>query len=105
MTDPDFIHQPTTTLISKAYAEQHHGDSAVSLPCALEQEFDGAVVARGPGFLLNKGIAGSGAPGPPSEPHPAKRPRSSMSPTIVVHSKLRMLMTNGTNGSLIIINV
>ena len=137
VADPDFVRQPTGTLISKAYADRRRGEmrldrtqsyapgdvgtpqpgsttqvsvidhrgNAVSLTCTIEQEFGSAVVAPGTGFLLNNEMTDFGAPGSANQIQPGKRPRSSMSPTIVVRGGRPVLVTGGAGGSLIIMGV
>jgi len=78
---------------------------AVSLTCTIEQEFGSAVVAPGTGFLLNNELTDFGAPGTANAAAPYKRPRSSMSPTIVVRKGKPILVTGGAGGSLIIMGV
>src|SRR5204862_5971658 len=79
--------------------------NAVSLTCTIEQEFGSAVVAPGTGFLLNNEMTDFGAPGSANQIQPGKRPRSSMSPTIVVRGGRPVLVTGGAGGSLIIMGV
>jgi gamma-glutamyltranspeptidase / glutathione hydrolase len=75
---------------------------AVSLTCTIEQEFGSAVVAPHTGFLLNNELTDFGAPGTANQPAPHKRPRSSMSPTIVAQAGVPVLATGGAGGSRII---
>ena len=79
--------------------------NAVALTCTIEQEFGSAVVAPGTGFLLNNELTDFGVPGSANEARPFKRPRSSMSPTIVVREGKPFLVTGGAGGSLIIMGV
>ena len=79
--------------------------NAVALTCTIEQEFGSAVVAPGTGFLLNNELTDFGAPGTANAVAPYKRPRSSMSPTIVVRKGKPILVTGGAGGSLIIMGV
>jgi gamma-glutamyltranspeptidase / glutathione hydrolase len=76
--------------------------NAVSLTCTIEQEFGSAVVAPHTGFLLNNELTDFSAPGTANEPAPFKRPRSSMSPTIVAQGGVPVLATGGAGGSRII---
>jgi gamma-glutamyltranspeptidase/glutathione hydrolase len=78
---------------------------AVALTCTIEQEYGSAVVAPGTGFLLNNELTDFGNPGTANAPAPGKRPRSSMSPTIVVKGGKPVLVTGGAGGSLIIMGV
>jgi len=82
------------------------GGNAVSLTCTIEQEFGSAVIAPGTGFLLNNELTDFSAPGTANEPEPFKRPRSSMSPTIVADDDgVPVLATGGAGGSRIIMGV
>jgi gamma-glutamyltranspeptidase/glutathione hydrolase len=76
--------------------------NAVSLTCTIEQEFGSAVIAPHTGFLLNNELTDFSAPGTANEPEPGKRPRSSMSPTIVAQGGEPVLATGGAGGSRII---
>jgi gamma-glutamyltranspeptidase/glutathione hydrolase len=76
--------------------------NAVSLTCTIEQEFGSAVVAPHTGFLLNNELTDFSGPGTANEPAPFKRPRSSMSPTIVAQGGVPVLATGGAGGSRII---
>ncbi len=75
---------------------------AVALTCTIEQEFGSAVVAQGTGVLLNNELTDFSAAGTANEPRAGKRPRSSMSPTIVVQGGGPLLVTGGAGGSRII---
>ena len=83
-----------TTHVSVIDAE---GD-AVAVTCSIEAPFGSAVVAPGTGFLLNGQLADFGAPGTANEPAGGKRPRSSISPTIVVHDGVPVLVTGAAGG-------
>jgi gamma-glutamyltranspeptidase / glutathione hydrolase len=76
--------------------------NAVALTCTIEQSFGSAVVAPGTGFLLNNELTDFDDPGAANEPEPGKRPRSSMSPTIVVRDGEPILVVGGSGGSQII---
>ena len=75
---------------------------AAALTCTVEQEFGSAVVAPGTGVLLNNELTDFSAAGTANEPRAGKRPRSSMSPTIVVENGRPILVTGGAGGSRII---
>ncbi|MDQ4058841.1 MAG: gamma-glutamyltransferase [Actinomycetota bacterium] len=79
--------------------------NSVALTCTIEQEFGSAVVAPKTGFLLNNEMTDFGAPGTANEPEPFKRPRSSMSPTIVVRDGEPVLVVGGAGGVRIIMGV
>jgi gamma-glutamyltranspeptidase/glutathione hydrolase len=79
--------------------------NAVSLTCTIEQEYGSAVVAPGTGFLLNNELTDFGTPGTANAAAPFKRPRSSMTPAIVVRNGRPVLVTGGAGGSLIIMGV
>jgi gamma-glutamyltranspeptidase/glutathione hydrolase len=76
--------------------------NTVSLTCTIEQEFGSAVVAPHTGFLLNNELTDFSGPGTANEAAPHKRPRSSMSPTIVAQGGVPILATGGAGGSRII---
>jgi len=76
--------------------------AAVALTCTVEQEFGSAVVAPGTGVLLNNELTDFSAAGTANEPRAGKRPRSSMSPTLVVEDGRPILVTGGAGGSRII---
>jgi gamma-glutamyltranspeptidase/glutathione hydrolase len=79
--------------------------NAIALTCTIEQEFGSAVVAPGTGFLLNNELTDFGDPGSANEPGPFRRPRSSMSPTIVVDGRTPILVTGAAGGARIIMGV
>jgi gamma-glutamyltranspeptidase/glutathione hydrolase len=79
--------------------------AAVSLTCTIEQEFGSAVVAPGTGFLLNNELTDFGDPGTANQAAPGKRPRSSMSPEVVVSGRQPRLVTGGAGGATIIMGV
>jgi gamma-glutamyltranspeptidase/glutathione hydrolase len=79
--------------------------AAVSVTCTIEQEFGSAVVVNEAGFLLNNEMTDFGAPGSANQPAPGKRPRSSMSPTIVVKDDQPFLVTGGAGGASIVMGV
>jgi gamma-glutamyltranspeptidase/glutathione hydrolase len=88
----------STTHVSVIDAE----GNAVALTCTIEQSFGSAVVAPGTGFLLNNELTDFSEPGAANEPEPGKRPRSSISPTIVVEDGEPLLVTGAAGGSTII---
>jgi len=76
--------------------------NAVALTCTIEMAFGSAVVAPGTGFMLNGELHDFGSPGTANEPRGGKRPRSSISPTIVVRNGKPILSVAGAGGSFII---
>jgi len=76
--------------------------SAVALTCTIEQTFGSAVVAPGTGILLNNELTDFGEPGSANEPEGGKRPRSSISPTIVVEDGIPVLVVGAAGGAQII---
>lgn len=76
--------------------------NAVALTCTIEQSFGSAVVAPGTGFLLNNELTDFSEAGTANEPAPGKRPRSSMSPTILVEDGEPRLVVGGAGGVQII---
>lgn len=81
--------------------------NAVAITCSIEQPFGSAVVAPGTGFLLNNELTDFSGPGSGSanEPDAGKRPRSSMSPTIVVYRGKPVLVVGAAGGPRIIMGV
>ena len=88
----------STTHLSVIDAE----GNAVALTCTIEQSFGSAVVAPGTGFLLNNELTDFSDPGAANELEPGKRPRSSISPTIVVRDGEPILVVGASGGSQII---
>jgi gamma-glutamyltranspeptidase/glutathione hydrolase len=76
--------------------------NAVALTCTIEQEFGSAVIAPGTGFLLNNELTDFGDAGSANQVAPGTRPRSSMSPTIVVQNGRPVLVAGGAGGARII---
>jgi len=79
--------------------------NAVSLTCTIEQEFGSTVMAPGTGFLLNNELTDFGDPGTANTPAPRKRPRSSISPEIVVQGGQPVLVAGAAGGVRIIMGV
>ena len=79
--------------------------NAVALTCTIEQEVGSGVIAPGTGFLLNNELTDFGDPGTANAARAGKRPRSSMSPTIVVEDGRPVVVTGGAGGSRIIMGV
>jgi gamma-glutamyltranspeptidase / glutathione hydrolase len=79
--------------------------NAAAITCTIEQVAGSAVVAPGTGFLLNNELTDFNEPGTGTEanaPAPRKRPRSSMSPTIVLRHGQPVLAVGGAGGPSII---
>lgn len=82
--------------------------NAVAVTCSLELPFGSTVVAPGTGFVLNGQLDdfdwtwGNDLSAPANAPAGGKRPRSSMSPTIVVEDGQPLLVTGGAGGPTII---
>jgi gamma-glutamyltranspeptidase/glutathione hydrolase len=98
LTDGDARPEASTTHVSVIDAR----GNAVAVTCTIEQEFGSAVVAPGLGFLLNNELTDFGAPGSANEPRPGKRPRSSISPTIVVRDGRPEIVTGAAGGARIV---
>jgi gamma-glutamyltranspeptidase / glutathione hydrolase len=79
--------------------------NAVALTCTIEQEFGSAVMAPGTGFILNNELTDFGDPGTANAAAPRKRPRSSISPEIVVRNGRPVLVAGGAGGARIIMGV
>ena len=76
--------------------------NAVAVTCTIEQSFGSAVTAPGTGVLLNNELTDFSDPGSANEPRGGKRPRSSISPTIVVEGGRPALAVGGAGGVRII---
>jgi gamma-glutamyltranspeptidase/glutathione hydrolase len=76
--------------------------NAAAITCTIERPLGSAVVAPTTGFLLNNELNDFSEPGTANEPAPGKRPRSSMSPTIVAKGGRPVLVTGGAGGPTII---
>jgi gamma-glutamyltranspeptidase/glutathione hydrolase len=94
----DFNPLGSTTNLSVMDAE----GNALALTCTIEQGFGSGVVATGAGFLLNNELTDFSGAGTANEPGPGKRPRSSISPTIVVIDSQPTLAVGGAGGATII---
>ncbi|XXX79066.1 gamma-glutamyltransferase [Sorangium sp. So ce134] len=82
----------------------------VSYTCTIEYEGGNGIVVPGHGFLLNNELTDFTIPPDPSAPHPnvlepGKRPRSSMSPTLVLKDGRPELALGSPGGSTIITTV
>jgi gamma-glutamyltranspeptidase/glutathione hydrolase len=96
-------HNPAGSTTHVSVIDRH--GNAVSVTCTIEQEFGSAVVAPGTGFLLNNELTDFGDPGTANQALPGKRPRSSMSPEIVVQRGRPVLVAGGAGGARIIMGV
>jgi gamma-glutamyltranspeptidase / glutathione hydrolase len=76
--------------------------AVAALTCTVESSFGSGVVVPGTGVVLNNQLTDFSAPGTANEPGPGKRPRSSMSPTIVVRDGVPVLAHGGAGGARII---
>jgi gamma-glutamyltranspeptidase/glutathione hydrolase len=76
--------------------------NAVALTCTIEQGFGSGVTVTGAGFLLNNELTDFSGQGTANEPDAGKRPRSSISPTIVVKDGIPVLAVGGAGGATII---
>jgi gamma-glutamyltranspeptidase/glutathione hydrolase len=74
----------------KAGTDTHHisvvdaAGNAVAVTCTVEQRYGSAIVVPGTGILLNNEMTDFDEPGSANEVRPGKRPRSNISPVIVV---------------------
>ncbi len=96
---------PAMTTASPGSMNTHHisvvdaAGNAVAVTCSIEHAFGSAVVVPGAGFLLNSQLTDFDEPGKNKNgPEPGKRPRSSMSPTIVVADGRPRLVLGGVGG-------
>ncbi|AXV04755.1 Gamma-glutamyltranspeptidase [Euzebya pacifica] len=76
--------------------------NVIALTCTIEQAFGSAVVAPGTGFLLNNELTDFSGAGTANEPGPGKRPRSSISPTIVLRDGRPVMAVGAAGGATII---
>jgi gamma-glutamyltranspeptidase/glutathione hydrolase len=89
---------------ARSGASTHHisvvdaAGNAVSVTCTVEQRYGSAVVVPGTGILLNNQLTDFDGPGAANEPAPGKRPRSSMSPVIVVDGGRPALVLGAPGG-------
>jgi gamma-glutamyltranspeptidase/glutathione hydrolase len=72
--------------------------NAVAVTCTVEQRYGSAVVVPGTGILLNNEMTDFDEPGSANEVAPGKRPRSSMSPVIVVAGGRPALVAGASGG-------
>jgi gamma-glutamyltranspeptidase / glutathione hydrolase len=72
--------------------------NAVAVTCTNEQRYGSAIVVRGTGILLNNEMTDFDEPGTANEVAPGKRPRSSISPTIVVDAGRPSLILGASGG-------
>ena len=85
-------------------ASTHHisvvdgAGNAVAVTCSVEQRYGSAVVVPGTGILLNNQLTDFDEPGSANEPRPGKRPRSNMSPVIVVEDGRPALVLGAPGG-------
>lgn len=85
-------------------ASTHHisvvdaAGNAVAVTCSVEQRYGSAVVVPGTGLLLNNQLTDFDEPGSANEARPGKRPRSNMSPVIVVDSGRPALVLGAPGG-------
>jgi gamma-glutamyltranspeptidase / glutathione hydrolase len=82
----------------------------VSYTCTIESEGGNGIVVPGYGFLLNNELTDFNIPADPAAHHPnigepGKRPRSSISPTLVFKGKTPFLALGSPGGSTIITTV
>ncbi|HEV3363486.1 MAG TPA: gamma-glutamyltransferase [Acidimicrobiia bacterium] len=89
---------------SRPGASTHHisvvdaPGNAVAVTCSVEQRYGSAVVVPGTGILLNNQLTDFDEPGSANEPRPGKRPRSNMSPVIVVDNGRPALVLGAPGG-------
>jgi gamma-glutamyltranspeptidase/glutathione hydrolase len=70
----------------------------VAVTCTIEQRYGSAVVVPGTGILLNNEMTDFDEPGSANEPAPGKRPRSNISPVIVVDHGRPALVLGASGG-------
>jgi gamma-glutamyltranspeptidase/glutathione hydrolase len=72
--------------------------NAVAVTCSVEQRYGSAVVVPGTGILLNNQMTDFDEPGSANEVRAGKRPRSNMSPVIVVEGGRPTLVLGAPGG-------
>ncbi len=120
---PDGSYGPCTAPATAAVRDQHEGLSTTNLTVAdkdgnvveytltIEQTGGSGIVVPGRGFLLNNELTDfnfiptQGAAIDPNLPAPGKRPRSSISPTVVLRDGAPFLAVGTPGGSTIITTV
>jgi gamma-glutamyltranspeptidase / glutathione hydrolase len=99
---PGFVSRPPGG--ARQGASTHHvsvvdaAGNAVAVTCTVEQRYGSGVVVPGTGMLLNNQLTDFGEPGTANEPAPGKRPRSSMSPVIVVEDGRAAIVAGAPGG-------
>jgi gamma-glutamyltranspeptidase/glutathione hydrolase len=101
----DALHRETTNITTTDKA-----GNVVAYTCTIEDEGGSGIVVPGYGFLLNNEVTDFDVPPSPATPHanspePGKRPRSSMSPTLVLKDGAPVLALGSPGGSTIITTV
>jgi gamma-glutamyltranspeptidase/glutathione hydrolase len=85
-------------------ASTHHvsvvdsAGNAVAVTCTVEQRYGSGVVVPNTGILLNNEMTDFDEPGSANEVRPGKRPRSSISPVIVVDGRRPALVLGAPGG-------
>ena len=85
-------------------ASTHHisvvdaAGNAVAVTCSVEQRYGSAVIVPGTGILLNNQLTDFDEPGSANEVRAGKRPRSNMSPVIVVEGDRPALVLGAPGG-------
>jgi gamma-glutamyltranspeptidase / glutathione hydrolase len=72
--------------------------NAVAVTCSVEQRYGSAVVVPGTGILLNNQLTDFDEPGSANEARPGKRPRSNMSPVVVVAGDRAEIVLGASGG-------
>ncbi|HEX6257777.1 MAG TPA: gamma-glutamyltransferase [Euzebyales bacterium] len=105
VTDPDAVDVAEGASTTHLVTADRWGN-VVSYTLTIEQTGGSALTVPGRGFLLNNELTDFNFTGPsPNLPAPGKRPRSSMSPTIVTEDGAPFLAVGTPGGSTIITTV
>ena len=94
----------STSAVGEGGANTHHisvvdaAGNAVAVTCSVEQRYGSAVVVPGTGILLNNQLTDFDDPGTVNEVAAGKRPRSSMSPVVVVEGGRPALVLGASGG-------
>lgn len=103
-TFPGFTPKPPGRQAAQGTSTHHisvvdRAGNAVAVTCTVEQRYGSGVVVPGTGILLNNQLTDFDGPGSANEARPGKRPRSSISPVVVVDGERPELVLGAPGGS------
>jgi gamma-glutamyltranspeptidase/glutathione hydrolase len=102
-TFPGFTPRPPGGQAPQGISTHHisvvdRAGNAVAVTCTVEQRYGSGVVVPGTGILLNNELTDFDGPGSANEARPGKRPRSSISPVIVIDGERPELVLGAPGG-------